>query len=129
MKIGIAHWQGRISPVFDVSNNLCLVKIEENRETGRENVTLTNRDPYGRAKEVYNLGVRTLLCGAISNTLEGALIRCGIMVTGFICGDLEEVIESYIKGNLRGKCFMMPGCFGKRRRHRLRNFRDRHRPS
>ncbi len=114
MRIAIAHWQDRISPVFDVSDRLLLIDIEKGRELKREDSMLNCRGPFERAREVYRLGVQVLLCGAVSRPLETALISTGVRVIGFICGGLEDVLHAYINGRLTDKCFQMPG-YGEKR--------------
>jgi len=114
MRIAIAHWQDRISPVFDVSDRLLLIDIEDGRELKREDNLLNCSGPFERAREVYRLGVQVLLCGAVSRPLETALISSGVRVIGFICGGLEDVLNAYIKGRLADKCFHMPG-YGEKR--------------
>jgi predicted Fe-Mo cluster-binding NifX family protein len=114
MRIAIAHWQDRISPVFDVSDRLLLIDIENGRELKRKDNVLRCRGPFERAREVHRLGVQVLLCGAVSRPMETALTRSGVRVIGFICGDFENVLSAYIKGRLAEKCFQMPGCEQKR---------------
>ena len=114
MRIAIAHWQNRISPVFDVSDRLLLIDIENGIELKREDNGLKCRGTFERAREVSRLGVQVLLCGAISRPLETALISTGVRVEGFKSGGLEEVLSAYIKGNLADKRFQMPGCGEKR---------------
>ncbi|HBA55262.1 MAG TPA: hypothetical protein DCZ04_12630 [Syntrophorhabdus aromaticivorans] len=120
MKIAIAHWLGRVSPLFDVSDKLCLIGVEGRREVSRENITLTVRDPFGRAKEVAEFGTDVLLCGAISHVLERALIGSGIRVIGFLCGELDPVMAAFLEGRLSDGRFFMPGCRAQRQRHRFR---------
>lgn len=120
MRIAIAHWLGRVSPLFDVSDRLCLVDIEGQREVTRENMILTVRDPFGRAKELAGLGTNVLLCGAISHVVERALVAAGIRVIGFLCGDLDAVISAFLEGRLGDSRFSMPGCRAQRQRHRCR---------
>jgi predicted Fe-Mo cluster-binding NifX family protein len=96
----MAHWQGRVSPVFDVADHLILLDVEAGREVGRESLRLVSRDPFQRVKELSELGVEVLLCGAISLTLEKALIASGIQVIGFLGGEFENVINAFLEGNL-----------------------------
>jgi predicted Fe-Mo cluster-binding NifX family protein len=119
MRVAIAHWQYRISPVFDVSDRLLLIDIEDDRELKREDKVLNCSGPFERAREVYGLGVEVLLCGAVSRPFETALISSGVRVIGFICGGLENVLNAYIKGRLADKCFQMPGYGEKRTRKAL----------
>jgi len=100
MKVAMAHWQGRVSPVFDVADRLLLLEVEGRREIEREHLRLTSRDSFERVKELSELGVEVLLCGAISLALEKALIGAGIRVVGFLGGELENVINAFLDGNL-----------------------------
>jgi len=100
MKAAMAYWQGRISPVFDVADRFFMIDIEDGREVNRESLHLASRDPFRRVKELSELGVEVLLCGAISLTLEKALIRAGIQVIGFLGGEFENVIRAFLEGNL-----------------------------
>jgi predicted Fe-Mo cluster-binding NifX family protein len=100
MKVAMAHWRGRVSPVFDVADHLFLLTVEGSREVDRENLRLASRGPFERVKELSELGVEVLLCGAISLTLEKALIGAGIRVVGFLGGELEGVICAFLEGCL-----------------------------
>jgi predicted Fe-Mo cluster-binding NifX family protein len=109
MKVAMAHWQGRIAPVFDVSDNVYLIQCAGGREVKREKIILNHHDPFYRAKEVTGLGTQTLICGAVSTPLETALEVAGVRVIGFICGDLEVVLRAFLSGSLHRPCFRMPG--------------------
>jgi len=119
MKIAIAHWTGRISPVFDVSDRLLLIDIKGGREYKREDIKLTSENPLERAREVSGLGAEILICGAISNVMEILLDGAGIQVLGFLCGDLESVLKAFINGQLSDSRYWMPGLRGKRQRFRI----------
>ena len=128
-RIGICHHIGRVSPVFDVAENLQIFEVEDGRVEQPEERQLTSRDPYSRAREVSGYGVGTVICGAISRPLEMALHGAGIKVVGFMCGPIDEVIRAFAEGRLDDEKFLMPGCcrrpgrFGARH-HRVR-FEDR----
>jgi len=100
MKIAIAHWQRRVSPVFDVADRLFVITIEDGREVHREHLRLASRDPFERAKRLAERGVDVLLCGAVSSALEKALISAGIRVLGFLGGELDGIVGAFIDGQL-----------------------------
>jgi predicted Fe-Mo cluster-binding NifX family protein len=100
MKVAMAYWRGRVSPVFDVADHLLLLDIQDGREIHREHLRLVSRGVFDRAKELVELGVDVLLCGAISLTLEKALIGAGIRVVGFLGGELENIICLFLKNKL-----------------------------
>ena len=127
MRVAIPHWQGRVSPVFDVATDLLLVDVEQSVESHREYRLLTNSDPLGRAKEVAGLGPDVVICGAVSMVLETALINAGIKVFGFVCGKVEDIMGAFISGGLTDSQFLMPGTCSKRRRAGFQaKRRDRH---
>jgi predicted Fe-Mo cluster-binding NifX family protein len=100
MKVAMAHWKDRISPVFDVADHFLLLEVEGRREIGRKSLRLAGLNPFERVKTLSELGVDVLLCGAISLTLEKALIGAGIRVVGFLGGELENVIQAFLDGSL-----------------------------
>jgi predicted Fe-Mo cluster-binding NifX family protein len=100
MKIAIAHWQSRVSPVFDVADRLFLITIEDGREVHRESLRIAGQDPFERAQELAEQGVDVLLCGAVSSALEKALVAAGIRVLGFLGGELESIVSAFLAGQL-----------------------------
>jgi len=125
MKVAIPHWQGRVSPVFDVAGNVLVVEICDGVENSREDVTLDAEDPQLRAARLAQTGADLLICGAISWPLEMALSAAGIDVIPQTCGDVEQVLAAFAKGQLRQDAFLMPGCCGRRRQFRARRRRGR----
>jgi predicted Fe-Mo cluster-binding NifX family protein len=80
MRLAIPHWQGRVSPVFDVAGNLLMIDVDRSGEIRRQNIALRDDTPWGRAKYVADLRVDMLICGAISRELELALVSPSGMV-------------------------------------------------
>jgi len=118
MKVAIAHWQGRVSPVFDVATRLLLVEVAGGRECGRGEVSLATRDLVQRAGELSRSGTDVLICGAISWPLEIAVSSLGIQIVPNVCGQVEEVLRAFLEDELSDPAFLMPGCCGRRRRFR-----------
>lgn len=114
MKVAVAHWQGRVSPVFDVADRLVLLEVQDGREIHRENLRLASRESFERTRELVELGVNVLLCGAISLTLEKALIAAGIRVVGFLGGEFENFIHVFLEGKLDDGRVRNEGRIGKR---------------
>jgi len=115
MRIAIPQWQGRVSPVLDVAGNLLVVDIEEGREVRRREIPLTATDSAKRAQQVAQVPPDVLICGAVSWPLELALRSAGMRVVSQICGQVDEVMRSFLLGELDNDNFRMPGCCGRRR--------------
>ena len=114
MKVGIAHWQGRVSPVFDVASSLLVVDLEAGQVVRRSSVPLTPSDPLERAREVSAVGTDLLICGTVSRPFEMALLSAGVQVIPCICGKVEEVLAAFVDGRLeRESGFLLPGCCGR----------------
>ena len=119
MRLAIPVWQGRISPVFDVAGQLLLVELADGREIARQEQMVGETTVEERARKLAELGVETLICAGISQSLETGLADRGIRVVARICGNVEEVLTAFVAGRLREARFAMPGCCGqRRRRHR-----------
>jgi predicted Fe-Mo cluster-binding NifX family protein len=116
MKLAIPVWQGRISPVFDVAGQLLLVELTDGREVARQEQMVDETSADERSRKLAELGVETLICAGISQSLETGLADRGIRVIARICGNVEDVLAAFVARRLREERFAMPGCCGQRRR-------------
>ena len=126
MKIAIPIWQSRVSPVFDVAGQFVVVELKDGVETARMEVSALEEDPAERTSLLVGLGVETLICGAISETLEMMLLGSGVTVIPRVCGDAEEVLRAFCGGTLDDDQYALPGCGrcqGRRRRRQGRRCR------
>jgi len=124
MKLAIPHWQGRISPVFDVAGRVLIIEIN-GVEQSREDLAFDMEAPHTRAARLAETGADVLICGAISWPLEMAISAAGIEVIPHTCGDVESVLAAFIEGRLNQSAFLMPGSCGRRRRFHGRRWRGR----
>lgn len=113
MKTAFAYWENRIAPVFDTARDLLLVESEGERITREERLSLADEPPLARTLRLVELGVETLVCGAISRALQEMLLTYGIRVQGFVAGDLHEVVRAWLEGKMNQEVFAMPGCLGR----------------
>ncbi len=118
MLVAVTIWDGRVSPVFDVSREALLLSIEDGAVAERRRVDLEAPGAFGRVKRLTELGVETLVCGAISNPLHRELVSRGVVVVSFVAGETDAVVASFLAGDLPTPAFSMPGCRGRRNRHR-----------
>ena len=123
MKAAFSFSGKRIAPVFDVAPQVKVVETGQGSTDSREiTEQLTDDLPVQKALRLVELGVGTLVCGAISRPLHETVTSYGIKVVAFVAGELEEVIGAWISGGIEAEAFMMPGCYG-RGQGRYRNMR------
>lgn len=123
MKAAFAHWNNRIAPVFDIARRIHVAEAQSGRIVTETEEALADDLPLQKAVRLAELGVGTLVCGAISRPLREMVAAYGIRVVPFVAGDLREVIQAWLGGGLEGGDFAMPGCRG-RGRGRRRGIND-----
>lgn len=109
MRAAVAVWEGRISPVFDVSRRILVLDVEERVIRTRSEEDLADQEPFRKAGRLRELGIETLICGAISRPMFQLLASFGIRVIPFTAGEVEEVIRTWLEGRLPNPRFAMPG--------------------
>lgn len=118
MKIAVSNWNGRVSPVFDVSRQMVVVEIDQGIIQRKSEESL-HEDIARKVEKISGDGIQFLICGAISQSLAEVLTLRGIQIIPFITGNVDDVIQAWITDRLDRPCFAMPGCCGRNRR-RLR---------
>ena len=118
MRIAIPIADDRISPVFDVARRLLVADAEQGVVAGWTEEALEEQSLELRARRIAELSVNVLICGAISRPLESMLVSAGVEVIPQTCGQVDEVLRTFLSGQLVGDAFVMPGCCGRRRRFR-----------
>lgn len=119
-KVAIPIWDERISPVLDSAACLAVFDVEDDLEPQRQLINIPQAHFTLKAKYIADLKVDTILCGAISRPLRGILIRRGINVYPWLTGEVMDVLQAYLSGELASERFALPGC---RRRGRYRQGR------
>ena len=113
MKTAFTYWNKRIAPVFDTSHQMKVIETESGRIISETFETMESDLPVQKALRLSELGVSTLVCGAISKSLNEMVATYGIQVIPFVAGELQEVIKAWLKGNLEPEEYAMPGCRGR----------------
>lgn len=118
MKAAFTVWDGRIAPVFDVSREALVLTVEDGTAVARTTENIEAPTPSLKIDRLTELGIQTLVCGAITEPLHHELSIRGVKIIGFVAGDLDEVVESLLAGRLPNRVLSMPGCCGRKRRFR-----------
>ena len=123
MIIGVPIWQSTLSPVLDSARRLLLVRVgEDGSVIDQTEAALTTEFPPKRVETMVDHGVDIVICGAVSRELLAMCVAAGITVYPWVSGSIDQVIESFLSGELPNPRLTMPGCRGRchrgRRRHR-----------
>lgn len=104
--------------MLDVAQRLLVLDVNGPNEVGRQEFALTGAQLTARVRDIQHAGVDVLICGAVSQPLEAALMTAGIRVVSRICGPVEDVLRAFLADGLADATYIMPGCCGQgRRRH------------
>ena len=102
MKAALTVWDGRVSPVFDVSREAVILTIENGTVAARRSENIDAPTAALKIDRLMELGVETLICGAISEPLHRELTARGVRVLGFVAGEIDEVVKAFVAGRLSG---------------------------
>lgn len=126
MKVAATIWDGRISPVFDVSREAAIFTIENGAISARSIEAIHALTSARKVEQLLALGVEILICGAISEPFRQALTEQGVRVLGFVAGEVDEVLATFLAGGLPSVAHSMPGCCcGRHRRRHEGNVKPR----
>lgn len=120
MKVALPIWNSRVSPVFDTAERMLIIDFNGDSVAGSEEYQFHDVFPPLRSRELCDIGVDVLICGAISNPLAGMIQDAGIRLLPWISGEVDEVIDAFRRGELSDSRYFMPGCTRRRRRARRR---------
>ena len=113
MKVALTVCENRISPLFDCARTLLIVDIADQTATGRDVASFHYESPFSRAAKLSDLGVKVLICGAVSDQFANMIEANGIRIIPFVAGAIDEVLDAYLTGALSSSKFRMPGCGSK----------------
>jgi len=120
VKAALTVWDGRISPVFDVSREVLILTVENGDVVAIRKENIETPTAALKLDRLMELGVESLICGAISKSLHHELITRGVRVIGFVAGEINEVVTTFLAGLLPTPELSMPGCCGRQNRFRRR---------
>ncbi len=125
MKTAFSVWDNRIAPVFDTARHIHIVDFREGHVIKETEAVLPQDSSIQKILSLVELGIHTLVCGAITQGLQASIASYGIEVIPFVAGDLREVAQAWMNGVSVRENFAMPGCCGGRHRHGRRVARSR----
>lgn len=118
--MAITDWNGIVSPMFDASCCLLIVQPDGRRSA----VDVREMNLFEKVEFCSEKGIKTMICGAISNIAVTMLRDNDIEVFSWVRGPIEDIISAYVNNLNVVELFSMPGCnqtmCGNKRRFRRR---------
>ena len=102
-------FNGRVSPVLDACTQLCVLESGGKEGAVYRTVPMKAASIFERTNHIKKLGIRVIICGAVSEAFYNLLRDAGIELVCGITGDIDEVVAAHRSGNLGQARFRMPG--------------------
>ena len=110
MITAVTIWRNRVSPVFDVTGKALLYDSKGEKICSKQQLLLPDASPAEKVACLVAAGTNVLICGAISKDAHSSATNAGIRVYPFIAGEVWEIIQACLSGQLGEGGFAMPGC-------------------
>jgi len=120
VRVAIAIWRERVSPVFDVARQVLVVEVPWKRWGDWTMEELGELSERSRVTRLSELNIELLVCGAISSPLWEMLMDAKIDVQPHVSGSLSQVLQAVADGRINDPIFRMPGCVSGRQGRRRR---------
>jgi predicted Fe-Mo cluster-binding NifX family protein len=121
--IALPVYQERISPLLDVAKKYVLYEIHEGEIKQKINIHIHADNEPLRIEKLKELGVSLIIGGAVSCFVSDIIHGKGIRLISWINGPVDNIVESYIKGDLNQHRIENQKC--RRRKRRIQGETDR----
>jgi hypothetical protein len=109
LRTAVPTFNGRVSPVLDTCRELCVLEAGGKPGVTKRTIPMKSGSIYERTGEIRRLGIRVIICGAVSEAFYNLLREAGIDLVCGITGDIDEVVAAHRNGTLNQPRFRMPG--------------------
>jgi predicted Fe-Mo cluster-binding NifX family protein len=120
LKLAIPILRSRVAPVFNWCSRVLIYSEQDALDVGSSpvQIDLGSVNAFSRLKTLREMGVRTVICGALSPDLMAYGNQLGLHIIAGVAGEIKDVLEAYGRKELDQPHFWMPGCQGRRHRSR-----------
>ena len=116
--IALPVFQERVSPLMDVSDRYIIYETENGEIKQRVIITISTESGPQRIEKLKDIGVNTIICGAVSGHVAHKVGEKGMRLVSMIYGPIDEVIERYLNNTLTTFIPGPAGCTGRKKRRR-----------
>lgn len=102
--IAVPMFQNRVSPLMDVSNKYAIYETIDGEIKHRIDISLNAEGELQRVDKLKEIGVNTIICGAVSGCVARIVDEKGIRLISMIYGPIEKIVEQYLANSLSTYC-------------------------
>lgn len=100
MKIAVTYDNGEVFQHFGRTESFKIYEVEDNKVVSSEVISSNGTGHGALAGLLAEQGVNVLICGGIGGGAQTALTESGIELCAGAQGNVDEVVETYLKGEL-----------------------------
>lgn len=100
MKIAVTYDNGNIFQHFGRTEFFKVYDVEDNKIVSSEVIGSNGTGHGALAGLLANHGIDVLICGGIGGGAQSALSEAGVELVAGASGDVDQAVESYLKGEL-----------------------------
>jgi predicted Fe-Mo cluster-binding NifX family protein len=99
-KVAIPTFGTRVSPRFDCARAVLVIAIDDGKPSERQELVASNWAPHERINQLLELGVDTVICGAIDCWSAESLRSAGVTIYDWVTGEIEDSLAALLRGDL-----------------------------
>jgi predicted Fe-Mo cluster-binding NifX family protein len=100
MKVAIPRFGEEVAPCFEYSATIAIFTIRRGRLVDQLDFAMQSREEFDRVRLLRDQRVDTLICGGVRDVFEDLLRAAGIRVISWVSGDVESLLDRFIRGEL-----------------------------
>ena len=114
--LAVPVYQERISPLLDVAKKFTLYEIHDGEIRQKIYINIHEDNESLRIEKLKELGVSVIIGGAVSCFVSDIIHSKNIRLISWASGLVDNIVESYIKGDLKQDQLDNQQC--RRKKHR-----------
>jgi len=101
MKIAIPAFQTKISPRFDQTQEIVLIKTDNASVVASEKLSTTGWTVIEKMKYLVDMGVDTLICGGIDRASLQYLSFNGLSIYSWVTGEVSDAVTCFLDNRMK----------------------------
>jgi hypothetical protein len=119
--VAIPVLRSRVAPVLNWCSTIHIFPDDTGETVQGREIILLSVSGTERLRILKQEGVRTIICGALSQDLLSFGKGLGLHIIHGVAGEVGDVLQAYRARNLDLPCYWLPGCRGPRHYRRARS--------